>query len=122
MAVGCGGGSGVDGSKKLSGLTPAERADVCDGVAARNGGYGAVNTCSMTDQHVPATQAECTSNFPACDATVAQLDGCFDALLAATKACTSAALQAAAARADCAALMQAGCFGGGGGGGGGGAQ
>jgi hypothetical protein len=85
------GDSGVDGSKKLTALTDAEKGTVCDWMVGRAGSYGKPGTCDRT-QPAPMSpflayddQAACIADSPdptftQCQATVAQLEACVKTL------------------------------------------
>lgn len=70
--------SGVDTSKRLDALSAAEKAQLCDWMASKYGGYGASKTCGADlTLEGPANQAECVAMIPpTCAATVAQAEAC----------------------------------------------
>ena len=75
---GGGGSSGVDSSKRIDSLSASEKAQYCDWVNAKLGGYGATMSCgSDITLEADASQAECVASAPtSCAATVAQAEAC----------------------------------------------
>jgi hypothetical protein len=106
MALGCssgGGSSGVEGTKTVSTLDETDKAAFCDWLNGKlAGGYDKPIVCGgETIDHTDSSQAECVQDFPTCDATVAQLEGCLGKAI--DVKCDQAALAQAKASADCVA-------------------
>jgi hypothetical protein len=79
VVLACGGGS----EKKLVDLTADETGDLCDYVAEQQGGQTSKD-CGDGRQVFAISRAACIASFgrlpPACDATVADVEGCADAV------------------------------------------
>ena len=72
-------GSGLDGTKRLDALSEAERATLCDLLAAKYGGYDHEIQCTTakTISSGYANQAECLADWPtSCAMTVASYEIC----------------------------------------------
>jgi hypothetical protein len=102
-------GSGVDGTKSLSTLTMDEKGKLCDWLAGLVGGYGKADACGMGKYTPPMSQADCASNLPICDVTVANFEACQQAMAGLQKMCTDTALGNAFSSAGCTAVSNAGC-------------
>lgn len=86
-APGCGdepSRSGVEGSKPISSLTPAEFGTLCDWSASLFGGYGMRRNCTPTSySNSAASREECLAtqaDLASCPATVAEFERCGRAL------------------------------------------
>jgi hypothetical protein len=114
--AGCGGGSsgssatasGVATTKHIPALTDAEKGTICDWFVGKVGGYGATSSCDQATLNAPANKAECTTQFPSCDVTVSDFEGCVNAMVAAQTTCTEAAFNDAVATPAC--MAAAVCF------------
>lgn len=102
MAVACGGGdssSGVDSSKRLVELTPAELMTLCEWSTAEQGGPGSMHECGDGATATIDTVAECVSGVgglsDTCAYTVAQAESCVG-----TEPCE------ALGNADCLAILE----------------
>jgi len=101
-----GGSSGVDSSKQVKDLTPAERTSECQWGIALEGGAGKQTMCPDNVTVTVYTQAQCESSLAAiatsttCTLTVAQLEACTEA--SATDPCTALSAPACAAVIVCA--------------------
>jgi hypothetical protein len=102
-------GSGVDGTKKVSALTDAEKGKVCDYFASLVGGYGKSNTCGQGMFMPPATQTDCVQQFAVCDAKESDYETCAKAQADAQKTCTDTAFATAGGTPACMAVLMAGC-------------
>jgi hypothetical protein len=108
-SAGTNNGSGVDGTKSLSALTMDEKGKLCDWLARLVGGYGKQDACGMGKYKPPMSQADCASNLPMCDATVANFEACQQAMAGLQKMCTDTALGDAFSTAGCMAVENAAC-------------
>jgi hypothetical protein len=101
MAFACGGGgsggSGVDGDVVLLDITAGEAGDVCDYIVNLGGpereidcGDGTTVTVGNDPSEVAGDIADCTADLQAvpddCDATVGELESCFEAFADASDA------------------------------------
>ena len=85
--AGCGGGDPsihVDGTRPLTGLTQAERQEVCSAVISRFGGEGSEHSCNGGKDKITIHSVdECASGIASapksCAATVADIDDCTSA-------------------------------------------
>jgi hypothetical protein len=71
--------SGIDGTKTVGSLTPAEQATFCDWAAAVTGGYGCQGACDGgVAVTFDASQSACIAQFtkPGCSATVSDVESC----------------------------------------------
>ena len=107
---GGGGPSGVDGTKQVTAVTDSEKGQLCDWFVAMVGGYGAVQTCEIASLNAPPTKAECLATFPVCSVPVSAFETCITALVAADKACTTAAIVEAQSKPECQTVGNGGCF------------
>jgi hypothetical protein len=85
LAIGCGAdSSGVDGSKKIIDLSPAERGDVCDYTSDVQGGYGTMKVCGDGLTLSVKQRMDCITNLEetvaGCTATVENLEACSEAV------------------------------------------
>ncbi len=98
---GGGGGSGVDGNVPLLDITAGEAGDVCDYIIHLDEpprtidcGDGTTVEVGQTEAEAQADIAECTTDLQAvpveCDATVAELEACFEAFADEAAAATDA--------------------------------
>ncbi|HSD86613.1 MAG TPA: hypothetical protein VLB44_03835 [Kofleriaceae bacterium] len=105
MLGACGGddsssSSGVDSTKQVKDLTPAERATECQWGIALEGGAGHTTTCPDNVTVTVDTQAQCEAGLATiagsttCTLTVAQMEACTEA--SATDPCTALSSQACA--------------------------
>jgi hypothetical protein len=102
-------GSGVDGTKLVSGLTNTEKGKECDWFASLVGGYGKTSMCGQGSFMPPMSQADCIQQFAMCDAKVSDFEACTKATVDAQKTCTDAAFATAIAMPACMAVGDAGC-------------
>jgi hypothetical protein len=102
-------GSGVDGTKSVSALTMDEKNKICDWLASLVGGYGKTDACGMGKYRPPMSQADCASNLPLCNVTVANFEACQQAMAGLQKMCTDTALGNAFSTPGCTAVSNAGC-------------
>jgi hypothetical protein len=104
------GPGGVDRSKQVTAVTAADKEKMCDWFVAMVGGYGAAPTCAMAFISAPPDKPDCIATFPVCAVTVGSLQDCMETILAAQAVCTTDALAAAQANANCQTVGAAGCF------------
>lgn len=100
-----GGSSGVDSTKQVKDLTPAERTSECQWAIALEGGPGKQTMCPDNVTVTVYTQAQCEASLATlamsatCTLTVAQAEACTEA--SATDPCTAFSSQACAAVLAC---------------------
>jgi hypothetical protein len=86
---GCGGGGASDAplplasERQIKSLSPGERAQLCDWVAGRFGGYGKSIQCNDGRRSARDSQAECLGSLAGntCPATAGDVETCTDLTL-----------------------------------------
>jgi len=114
LAAACGGSgdgpAGVDRSKRVSTVTDAEKAALCDWLAPMVGGYGSTHPCPGALITAPPDKATCIAEFPVCDVTVGAFADCIAVVVPAQNTCTQMSLDDALANPVCSSSGRGNCF------------
>jgi hypothetical protein len=78
--------SGLDGSQRVTALTPAQQTALCDWTAGRSGGWSRTHTCSNGDYFMSRqSESLCVMDFatagPSCSATVGDVEDCVNGVV-----------------------------------------